>query len=101
MTKKDETEEVEPGEQLTLIDVTPENLKEIAPVAKRYRAAVRRRMKAGEEETALKEELLSLVKESKAVRLQDGSIRFKCEGMTITITPRDELVRVKDNEEES
>jgi tRNA1(Val) A37 N6-methylase TrmN6 len=98
---KRKKEVIESDGQMALIDVAPENIAKIIPVAKKYRLAVRRRMKVQEEEVALKTELLELVKESKAVRLADGSIRFRCEDMTITVTPRDELVKVKDSEEES
>lgn len=101
--KSSEDSEVEVGEQMELIDVSPENLAEIKPVAKQYRAAVKRRMKAGEAEQELKQQLLAHVldgvKAGKITRLPDGSIRFKCDGMTISVTPRDELVKVKDDED--
>lgn len=93
-------EEPEQGEQLQLIDVGPENLKKIKPVAKKYEAAKRRRMAAGEEESELKQQLLALVKEANLSRLPDGTIRFKVDHMTITVTPRDELVKVKDEDED-
>jgi len=88
----------EPGEQLDLIDVTPKNLKEIKPLAKKYKAAMKRRMVAGDQEKALKMEILNLVKVAKLRRLADGTIKFRCDGMFITITPRDELVKVKEDE---
>jgi hypothetical protein len=50
------------GEQLDLIDVQPENSKEIIAHAKNYRAAVKRRMAALEEEVAEKQKLLELIK---------------------------------------
>jgi len=87
------------GEQLDLIDVTPENLKAIKPVAKKYKAAVERRVTALEEEKGLKVQILSMVKEAKLKRLADGTIRFHCDGMMITVTPRDELVKVKEDDE--
>lgn len=87
------------GEQLDLLDVSPENLKQIIPVAKQYRKAVKRRMVALEEETKLKGQILDLVKDAKLSRLADGSIKFKCDGMLITVTPRDELVKVKEAED--
>jgi len=100
--KSIEEEEVESevGEQMDLIDVSPENLAGIKPVAKKYRAAVKKRMAAGEVEQESKQELLAMVlagvTEGKITRLPDGSIRFKCDGMTISVTPRDELVKVKE-----
>ena len=84
------------GEQMDLIDVAPANVKKIKPVAKKYEAAKRARMAAGEEEAELKERLLELVHEAKLSRLEDGTIRFKVDGMLITVTPRDELIKVKD-----
>lgn len=94
--KKRDEDEIEVGEQMDLIDVKPENLNEIKPVAKKYRAAVKRRMKALEDEIQLKGEILELVKAADLKPLDNGVIRFKCDGMTITITPRDMLVKVKD-----
>lgn len=91
-----ETESEVTGEQMDLIDVAPQHLAEIKPIARKYRAAVKRRMKAGEEEVQLKQEILALIKSENLTRLPDGSIRFKCDGMTITVTPRDELVKVKE-----
>lgn len=99
MARKKQTMEPAPGEQLDLLDVSPENLEQIIPVAKKYRAAVKRRMQALEQETELKTEILTLVKDAKLHRLADGTIKFKCDGMLITVTPRDELVRVKDEED--
>lgn len=96
MGKKKKVDAV-PGEQMALIDVGPENLAAITPVAKRYQAAQQRRAKALKEETAAKEEILALIKDAGLNRLEDGSIRFRCDGMLISVTPRDELVRVKED----
>jgi len=87
------------GEQMDLIDVTPEELKKIKPVATKYKAAMTRRTEALAEETQLKEQLLTMVKEADLTRLDDGSIRFTCDGLLITVTPRDELVRVKETDD--
>lgn len=95
-TKKQEKAPSTSGEQLDLIDVAPEHLAEIKPLAERYRRALRARLDALEEETAAKQDLLSLIKESNPTRLPDGSIRFRCDGLLISVTPRDELVKVKE-----
>jgi len=79
--------------------VTPENSKEIIKQAKAYKAAQSRRIEALENEVAAKVKLLSLIKEAKVQRLDDGKIRFKLDGYTITVTPRDELVKVKEDSE--
>lgn len=86
------------GEQGTLIDTGPKEPKKIIAAAKRYKAAQRERLAALEEEVAAKKHLLDLVK---AENLQpvDGKIQFEADGMIITVTPRDELIRVKENEE--
>ena len=98
MGRRKSTEDIQDtsGEQMALIDVAPEHLTEIKPLANKYRAAVNRRMKALEEEMSLKQEILDLIKKENLSRLPDGSIKFKCDGMTITVTPRDELVKVKE-----
>jgi hypothetical protein len=82
-----------PGEQMDLIDVTPEELQRIKPVARKYKKAQRARLAAEKEE-------VKLVREAKIPRLDDGSIKFSCDGMTVKILPRDELVRVTGVEED-
>ena len=89
----------EAGEQLELIDVTPENMKTIAPLAKQYEKVKQARMRASKREVETKQELLEAVREANMSPLPDGSIRFRANGMTITITPRDELVQVKEDSE--
>ena len=86
-------------EQLELIEVGPENMEEIMPAAKLYQKAKVARIKATDREVKTKVALLSAVKKAKLGRLDDGSIRFRCDGMLISITPRDELVKVKEDEE--
>ncbi len=89
------------GEQLDLLDVQPKHLKKIIAHARNYRAAVQRRMAALEEEVAEKQALLELIKAENLQRLENGQIRFKLDGMLITVTPRDELIRVKEEADES
>lgn len=96
MSGKDKTEV---GEQMPLIDVTPENIKTILPAAKEYQKAKTSRMKATDKEVAAKNKLLGLVKNAKIKPLDDGTIRFRCENFTISITPRDELIKVKETDE--
>jgi hypothetical protein len=98
---QDQTE-VTVEEQGSLIDTTPTNFKEIVETAKRYKKAVVKRMAAEQIEVEEKQRLLALIKESNAQRLEDGKIRLQADGFLITVTPRDELIRVKDenNEEE-
>jgi len=100
MAKKNESESTS-GEQMDLIDVTPKELKRILPIAKEYRRVVKQRVKLTAKEVTLKGQILEEVKKAKLPRLDDGSVRFKCDGITISVTPRDELVKVKEADEDS
>jgi hypothetical protein len=88
------------GEQLDLIEVGPENSKKIKAVAHRYKAAQATRLNALEKEIAEKTELLELIKKENLQTLEGGKIQLKVDGMIITVTPRDELIRVKEEGEE-
>jgi len=61
------------GEQMPLIDVGPENLKEIIPHARAYTAVMQRRIKALAEE-----------------------VKEKCDGLLVTVTPQDDKIKVKE-----
>jgi len=91
--------EVEKGEQMDLIDVNPEHSKEIIKLARQYKKAQVTRVNALVEETKLKQQLLSLIKEEHLQRLEDGTIMFTIDSYKITVTPRDELIKVKDESE--
>ena len=96
--KKSEMEkEVEKGEQMDLINVGPKNSKEIIKHAKLYRSALSRRIEAMAEEVAQKHKLLELIEAEHLQRLDDGKIKFKLDSYTITVTPRDELVKIKED----
>lgn len=85
------------GEQLDLIDVSPKEAKEIIPLAKKYKAAVKNRLMYLKEETDTKEKLLEMIKQANLQRLDDGSIKFHCKGLLITVVPRDEKITVKED----
>jgi hypothetical protein len=89
--------EVLPGQQMDLIDTTPENAKEIIKHARVYKAAQTKRIQALEEEKAEKQKLLELINKAHMQRLENGKIKFKLEGYIITVTPRDELVQIKED----
>lgn len=97
--EQEEQVEVAKGEQLDLIDTTPENSKEIIRHAKKYKAAMQERVAALVIEKEEKTKLLSLIKES-GMKPVDGKISFHCNGYKITVTPRDELVKVKEDGED-
>ena len=97
--RKEKPVEEEEGEQLDLIDVAPENIKKIISVAKRYRTAQTRRIEALGQEVTEKQNLLTLIKQANLKQV-DGKIRFRADGLIITVTPRDELVKIKDETDE-
>lgn len=86
----------ETGEQLDLIDVAPKNAKAIVEAARLYKKFQATRLTALGKEIEQKHQVLTLVKVAKLQPLNGGKIRFKYDGVIISVTPRDELVTVKD-----
>lgn len=86
-------------EQLQLLDVDLPEVKEIKSAARAYRRAQQARLKAGAEEMKYKGQLLEVVKaaqESGNIKPdEDGAFKVKVGDLTISVTPRDELVRVR------
>ena len=97
---KEEVAKTEVGEQQDLIDIHPENVKEIVAAAREYKKLVAARMAVGSKEIALKQKILNLLREAKLQPLEGGKIKFKYEDVTVSVTPRDELVQVKVKDEE-
>lgn len=97
-TMKKEVEKTEEGEQLDLIDVSPENAKPIIAAARVYKKLVATRQNALDKEVKQKQKILGLIKEAKLTPLEDGTTKFRYDGVTISVTPRDELVKVKEDE---
>ena len=87
------------NEQMDLIDITPEQLKKIAPKIRRYKACVTERIALNAEEKKLKELIKQFAHESGIQRLEDGSIKFGCDGLIVSVTPQDEKVSVKESKE--
>ena len=87
------------GEQLDLIDVNPENMTKIIPLARTYMGIVKKRVALTDQETNAKEALRAEVGAAKLKRLPGGSIKFRCDGLLITITPTDEKIKVKEVED--
>lgn len=90
----------EKGKQLDLIDVAPANAKPIIALARRYKKVSAARQANLAEEVQLKKQIIDLTKAAKLQPLKDGVIKFKHNGVTVSITPRDELVKVKDEKAE-
>lgn len=88
------TKEGKTGEQLDLIDVAPKNAKVIIEAARIYNKLMLARKRAGVKEVEQKAEVLRLVREAKLQTLPGGKIKFKYDGYVITVTPRDELVKI-------
>jgi len=98
--KKIKEETKEKGEQLELIDVHPENAKEIVKAAKLYKKYLAERQAVQVEEVAQKRKVLELVRAANMQPGEGGKIKFALDGYTICITPRDELVQVKEKDTE-
>ena len=99
MAKKTESEANASGEQLDLIDVSPKNAKPIIQAARIYKKHQTARIAALNKEIEQKQKILELVKEANLQPLEGGKIKFEYDGVTISIEPRDELVKVKDKAE--
>lgn len=84
------------SDQMDLIDVTPKNKKAILKVAGEYKAAQRERIRFLDEEKDRKATLLDLIKAAKLQPNEDGVIEFQLDGIKIKVTPRNELVQVRE-----
>ena len=98
MQNEVEKSEVPVGEQMPLIDVSPEHSKEIVKVVRAYNAKVKARLaiqkgKDGEED--LQQKLLELVKAENLNRDNEGKIKFTVDGIEIELVPTKEKVKVK------
>ena len=92
--KTREPDNPDEGEQLDLIDVTPEIAKQLKRLGRTYQRYKRERIAALTKEVEYKTKLLGALRDSKVPKQADGSIKCRLDGMKITVTPRDDLVRV-------
>jgi len=81
---------------MDLIDVTPKDAGPIIKKARRWREIMRQRVELLAKEVALKNEILVDIKDAKLKRLKDGVIRFTYDGYTLTVTPQDEKLNIKE-----
>lgn len=84
------------GTQLDLIDVKPENAKAIIAAAREYKEFQAARLTILAKEVAQKQRVLELVKAAELKPVNGGKIKFEYEGVAVSITPRDALIKVKD-----
>ncbi len=92
--KKTMQQQVTSGEQLDLIDVGPENLEKMRPVASRCKVAEKKRLKAVAEKKKGHREMVELVKEAKLLPNEKGNIEFVVDGLRVKVTPHDWSVSV-------
>lgn len=92
-------EEIQKGEQMPLIDVLPENIKPIIPIARAYKKVVAQRVQLTAKEVELKTKIKDMARKAKIPRLDDGSIKITHDGVQIVITPQDEKVKVSIDDE--
>ena len=81
------------GEQGALLDVTPVYAKPLIAAAKLYKELQVERMEALDAEIAQKKVVCGIMHE-KVEADDNGNRKFEYEGIKITVTPRDELVKV-------
>jgi len=94
--KSKKTKKALSGEQLDLIDVLPAKAKPIIKAARIYKKYQLERLSALAKENSQKKFVLQMVKEAKLQPLEGGLIKFTCENVTVSVTPRDELVKIKE-----
>lgn len=97
--EKTEKQEEKTGEQLDLIDVAPKKAKPIIVQAKILKKLQIARASAQEKENIQKAILLNLIEEANIQRLPDGKIKFTYDGVTLTVTPKQESVSIKEDQE--
>lgn len=94
MSKK--KEETEVGEQMELMDVSPEKAKPIVATGRVLKKLQVARASAQDKENRQKAIFLNLVEEANIQRLPDGKIKFHYDGLTVTVTPKQESVSIKE-----
>ncbi len=85
------------GQQLELIEVLSKVAKPIIEAAIIHKDFMTKRLSFLAKEKAQKIVVLELVKAAKLQPLEGGVIKFASDGFTISVTPRDELIRIKKN----
>lgn len=90
----------EKGEQLDLIDVSAANAKPIIKVAREYVKHRDARIAVGKKEAEYKHRVIALVEAAELQPLEGGKIKFKYDGLTILVAPKEMELKVKDEKAE-
>jgi hypothetical protein len=72
---------------MPLIDVGPENLKEMQPVARKHKNAEKRRATAVSDKSEACAEMVELVKKANLFPNEKGLIEFVVDGLRVKVTP--------------
>lgn len=83
-----------------LIDVTPENQKAILEFAKQLKRVQAKKKSLADDEKSIRHELIEAVHEAGLQPLENGVIILKINGMTLTVTPKEENVKIQENGDE-
>jgi hypothetical protein len=95
-----ETNKATTGEQGMLMEVGPEGMEKIRPHVEACCKAKAARKRAWDKVIEEKENIRLLVLEENLSPAPDGKIAFKCDGVTVEVTPRTEQVDLKEAKEE-
>ena len=96
MAKRNAKKKTEAGDQADLFELHGPNTKKIIEAGKLYKKHQKARLAEEKLEAEQKALILELVKAADIQVLAGGVIHCTIEGMEIKITPRDELVQVKE-----
>lgn len=83
-----------------LIDVTPENCKEILSLAKQLQKIQAKRKSLSDDEKVTRHKLIEAVRDAGLQPMENGVFILKINGMTIMVTPKEENVKIQENGDE-
>ena len=89
------------GEQGMLMEVGPEGMEKIRPFVVKCDKAQAARKREWDKVIDAKENIAELVKAENLNPAPNGKITFKCDGVTVVVTPQKDKVEVKEEKEES
>ena len=91
-----EIKKTEKGEQMDLMDTGPENRQAIVDAVREYKKHQSDRIASLKKELKWKDKVKKLILESDLKPLKDGRIKFTFSKVTVEVTPRDELITIKE-----